>query len=339
MNPIKNKVIVVIGATSTGKTAIGVEIAKRINGEIISADSRQIYRYLDIGTGKDLHEYSVNNEYVKYHLIDLCSPQHNKYSVKQFVVDAEILINDITRRGKVPIVVGGSMLYINALISGYAFNNCPQNYQFRELMKNKSIEEILKYTKEHLKIEKIFVDSFHNKHRIIRAIEKILWNENRQNNNQEHINVDNEWLILTPSFDRVDIYLMAIYRLYDRISRGLIDEIYKLNKYHGLDWDLIDSFGLEYRYVSKYVRREFIFCDMIEKLIAHIKKFIKTQELWMNNMVKNGLVINKIIHGDRNQIFELAYNFINSNIENEKITSNCINYNYRQFNNYKEFIL
>lgn len=335
-----NKVIAIIGPTSTGKTALGVKIAREVGGEIISADSRQVYRYLDIGTGKDLDEYSVYNGVVKYHLIDILSPRRDRYNVKQFIVDAKNIISDIHNRHKIPIIVGGSMLYVNALIFNYSFNNFVPNDEIRKVMKYMKINEILQYAKEILNIKRIFTDNLSNRHRLIRNIEMQLYNGNLIEKKNMVSFMNYEWLILTPLFERERIYLNAEKRLYDRILNGLIDEVRKLHEYYNLDWNVLDSFGLEYRYISKYLKQELNFCQMIEQLIVHIKKFIKTQELWINNMIKRGVIVNKVETNNDKMILNLINDFINNNIENGNFITNNIDYSSSmQYKNYREYIL
>ena len=321
-----NKIIVISGPTTTGKTFLAIEVANKFNGEIISIDSRQVYKYLNLGTGKDLEEYSKYPN-INYHLINIISPcNYNKrYNVKQFYNDATSKISEIHNKNKIPILVGGSFLYLDAIRTNYSFSNSPfpPDNKFREFIKNKNIKEILAYAKNNLKIKNITIDNINNKHRLIRFIETYRYKHNITpcivNNKIEKITINNnyEWLMITPYFQQNIIYQKAKIRLYSRIRNGLIKEVNKLYEYYKIPWEHIDSFGLEYRYVSQYIRKKIDFEQMIIILFSKIKKLIRTQNLWIRKLESKNIFFNKIINGNIKNTFNLINNFLFNEISQE----------------------
>ena len=165
-----NLLIVIVGPTASGKTNLAVKLADRYKTEIISADSRQVYKGLDIGTGKDLHEYRLDDKIIKYHLIDVLSPK-NKYSVFQFQKDFINIYNNIIKSRKIPILCGGTGFYIKSILCNYAFSSIPPNNYVRNKLQNKTIEELHEMLKQSYPDRIFLTDEVQTKRRIIRLIE------------------------------------------------------------------------------------------------------------------------------------------------------------------------
>ena len=219
--------IVVTGPTATGKTKVAVNIAYQFNGEIISADSRQIYRGMDIGTGKDLNEYNINNSEIPYHLIDILDPIEN-YSVYQFQRDFLSTYNDIIERNKLPILCGGTGLYIESILLKYKLENAPgPNQKLRQDLQNKSIEELLELLKDISPQNYDDPSKKDTKNRIIRVLEIEL----NKISNQPDIFINQEidnFLVIGIQQERQNNRDLIKKRLIERMNAGLIDEVEKL---------------------------------------------------------------------------------------------------------------
>lgn len=240
--------LVVLGATATGKTRLAVKIAIEINGEIISADSRQVYKGLDLGTGKDLNEYKINTTDIPYHLIDIRSIDQT-YSVYDFQRDALVAIEKIINKNKTPIICGGTGLYIEALLLNYKFNKFNPDVELREKLSKMSIHEldlILKQLDSNIIVEK------NNRHRYIRAIEIALQNNN--NSNEQDIleyNI-NKSLVFGIRYPRDMLRERIHKRLLDRIEAGMIEEV-KILLENNIDPNKLIAFGLEYKFITMYL--------------------------------------------------------------------------------------
>ena len=256
MSSNKKKVdfIVVTGPTATGKTKVAVNIASIYNGEIISADSRQIYKGMDIGTGKDLKEYCVNDKKISYHLIDILNPEEN-YSVYQFQRDFLSSYNQIKDRKNLPILCGGTGLYIESILLKYRLQNAPgPNQDLRESMNQKSTEELLEIF-QNMSPEKYQDPSKKDtKNRIIRSIEIEMDKTTDKPDIFTNQNLDN-YLVLGIKQERQENRDLIKKRLIERLDEGLINEVENLiNK--GLHISRLDYFGLEYKFVGLYLKNE-----------------------------------------------------------------------------------
>ena len=273
------KVVIITGPTAAGKTTLGCKIAGFFDGEIISADSRQVYRGLDLGTGKDLCEYCSNGKKIPYHLIDIRAP-NEEYNLRQFNSDAYEKIADISGRDKLPIIVGGSPLYIDSLISSYDFPLASPDYELRKTLRNQSAEELREYIRKNIPeaYEKIGNDG--SRPRLIRVIEDFLGaGKKKEADPRQTQKVNCEWLILGAFFDRKEIHSRIEKRLDERIQQGMIEEVNALHA-SGVSWERLDSFGLEYRYVSIYLRRKISLEEMRNTLLAKIRGFARSQDIW-----------------------------------------------------------
>jgi len=265
----KNKIVVILGPTSSGKTKLAVELANAFNGEIVSADSRQVYIGMDIGTGKDLNEYGKT----PYHLIDVTKPK-SQFSLAQYQKLAYKAINNIIKRHKVPFLVGGSGLYLQSIIDGYQLSKVKPDIKFRQKLNKKTLFELQSLVKKN-KIE-LNQSDFSNKRRIIRAIEV---NQNLEKFKPTK-NSKYNCLILGLTFPKNILDKRIDKRLNDRLKKqGLIAEVKRL-RLKGLSWERLDSFGLEYRFVSKYLRKELTYDEMVNQLAVAIHQFSKRQMTW-----------------------------------------------------------
>jgi len=304
--------IVIIGPTASGKTNLAVKLADRYDSEIISADSRQVYRGLDIGTGKDLHEYNLENKSINYHLIDIISPQ-NKYSVFEFQNDFKQIYKNIIRNKKVPIVCGGTGFYIKSILCNYTFSSIPPNEIIRNELKNKSNNELFNILKDYYPNRDFSYDEIQTKRRIIRLIEIYNYQNPDIVHNQEYI--DN-YLVIGLKHTRDSIKDRINLRLNSRLELGLIDEVESL--LNTIGYDRLFELGLEYRYVSLYLKGEISFDDMLEKLQTAIHQYSKKQMTFFRYMEKNKIKINWIEKNFFQSSVEIIDNFF-SEIENRKI--------------------
>jgi tRNA dimethylallyltransferase len=275
---ISSPLIVVLGPTASGKTSLGVKLSKALNGEIISADSRQVYQGMDIGTGKDLDEYGS----VPYHLIDIVKPGQD-YNVFSFARDFAKAFLDINSRGKVPFLVGGTGMYLDAVIRRYQMVEAPENKKLRTQLEEKShstlVEDLLR-----LKPEQHNETDIHDKARTIRALEIALAEQNPANTIAWP---DYQTIILGLQFPREQTRARITERLKSRLSNGMIEEVETLKK-SGVSDELLNFYGLEYRFVSQYLRGELSHNDMYQKLNSAIHQFAKQQEKWFRNIEKKG---------------------------------------------------
>ena len=306
MAPNKKKEIdflVVTGPTATGKTKVAVDIASKYSGEIISADSRQIYKGMDIGTGKDLKEYCVNDEKIPYHLIDILNPKEN-YSVYQFQRDFLSSYNQIKDRKNLPILCGGTGLYIESILLKYRLQNAPgPNQGLRESLQEKSTEELLELF-QNMSPEKYQDPSKKDtKNRIIRSIEIEMDKTTGEPDIFANQSLDN-FLVIGIKQERQDNRDLIKKRLIERIEEGLIEEVEGLiNK--GLDISRLEYFGLEYKFVGLYLKNELTKEDLIEKLHIAICQFAKRQMSWFRRMEKRGINIHWVSPNDKDAINNL----------------------------------
>ena len=292
----KEKIIVILGATATGKTGLAVYLANKYNGEIISADSRQVYKGMDIGTGKDLKDYKlkfknkqgkVKTKNISYHLMDVVSPK-TEFNLAKYCRLAEKAIWDIIKRGKLPIIVGGSGLYLQALVDGYDLSSVKAQPELREKLEKLSAQEIFFKLKQE---DKKFADNLNNseknnKRHLIRYYENIV-NKNLGKLNLFQ-NENREFLILGLSRSKEDIDKRIYKRLIERIEKEkMIEEVKNLHK-KGVSWKRLEAFGLEYRFVSFYLRAKMSLDEMQEKLFIAIRQFAKRQMTWFRRWEKQG---------------------------------------------------
>ena len=292
--------IVITGPTATGKTKVAVDIAYQYNGEIISADSRQIYQGMDIGTGKDLDEYIINNKRIPYHLIDILDPKEN-YSVYQFQRDFLLSYGQIKKRRNLPILCGGTGLYIESILLKYRLQNAPgPNQELRQSLQKKTTDELLELF-QNISPEKYQDPSKKDtKNRIIRSIEIELEKTANKPDIFTNQNINN-FLVLGIKQERQNNRNLIRQRLIKRIREGLIEEVEGLinNK---IKISRLDYFGLEYKFVGLYLKNELTKEDLIEKLHIAICQFAKRQMSWFRRMEKRGINIHWVYPDDQDTI-------------------------------------
>lgn len=279
--------IVLLGPTASGKTHLAARLAHRIGGEIISADSRQVYRDMSIGTGKDLDEYYVKGQQVPYHLIDILDAGE-KYNVHQFRQDVLQLIPDIQARGKVPLLCGGTGLYIQALLQAHQFTEIPVSESLRHELENLSHEKLIELFQKIPSSFSSLADTSTRK-RTIRAIEIGTYlQQNPQYVFPKTTALQYRVYGLNPS---VEIRRQRITRrLHERLQNGLIEEVRGL-LYRGISPENLIYYGLEYKFVTQYLIGDLPYDTMLQRLETEIHRFAKRQMTYFRKMERDGIVI------------------------------------------------
>ena len=283
------KMITILGPTASGKTPVAARLAAEIGGEIISADSRQVYRRMDIGTGKDLEDYGE----VPYHLIDICEPgtKYNLFEYQQDFYDAYL---DIQGRGAVPILCGGTGLYIEAVLKGYKLSPVPQNQELRDSLEGKSLEELTEMLAK-LKVQN--GSNMHNKtdvdscQRAIRAIEIETYNIAHPTPLRELPPVDS--LIIGIDIDRELRREKITRRLKARLDNGMVEEVKALLD-EGIPAEDLIYYGLEYKFLTEFLIGHLSYDEMFRQLEIAIHQFAKRQMTWFRGMERRGFIINWI---------------------------------------------
>ena len=276
----KIKTIIITGPTASGKTGLAVELARKFDGEIISADSRQVYKGLDLGTGKDLEDYVADGDKkaIKYHLIDNVD-LNEEYNLLRFCKDCAQAVHDVASRGKLPIICGGTPLYINAIIDGYKLPGAPPDAEERKKLRAKSCKELAIILKEkYPETAKNFKDWL-NVNRLARAIEKSVVSENKI----KPIVDDLDFIIMAPFYHRKVLHQRVERRLDERLAQGMIEEVEQLHA-NGATWKWFDFLGLEYRYVAAFLQGKMSKQEMRDQLLIKIRQFVKRQDIWFRKM-------------------------------------------------------
>ena len=304
--------ITILGPTATGKTQLAVQFADKLGGEIISSDSRQVYRGMDIGTGKDLGEYKLNGNSIPYHLIDIVNPT-DEYNVAQFQKDFQRVSANIRERGKLPILCGGTGFYIKSVLLDFKIPTAKPNKLLREKLEKLDLNELI------VELDRISPGTsaktpIDTKRRVIRAIEiaeasrqeagtstcavtKIKEHQSPIPDLQSPIPHTQSSVVLGIDFPREVIRQRITTRLHYRLENGMIEEVeFLLN--NGVTHERLDSFGLEYRFINQFLIGQLKYDDMVEKLNTAIHRFAKKQMTFFRNMEKNGINIHWIPEGD-----------------------------------------
>ena len=276
----KPKIVVIVGPTASGKTATSISLAKRFNGEIISADSMQIYNHMNIGTAKVT---KTEMDGVPHHMIDIVQPPEN-YSVAMWVDETRQLISDIISRSKIPFIVGGTGLYVTSLLKGYTFHNVPENKDLREhyykLYKEQGIEPL--YNEIILKSPDMAKGLDKNKTKaVIRTLEIIHGEENkcRSDRGEEY-----DYLLIGLADDREKLYERINARVDRMIDEGLIDEFKDLIENHGLTKTCQSAGAIGYRELFPYIEGSSTLDETITLLKQHSRNYAKRQLTWMRKM-------------------------------------------------------
>ena len=284
------RMITILGPTASGKTDLAAHLAARLNAEMISADSRQVYRGMDIGTGKDLADYTVEGHTIPYHLIDICEPG-TKYNLFRYQQDFLDSYEDIRSRGVLPILCGGTGLYIEAVLKGYSLSPVPQNPELRKELEDKTLEELtamlvdLKAKNHSVMHNKTDVDSCQ---RAIRAIEIETYNLTRPTEERQCPPIDS--LIIGVDIDREMRRKKISNRLKVRLEEGMVDEIAGLLK-RGVSAEDLIYYGLEYKFVTEYLIGKLSYDEMFRQLEIAIHQFAKRQMTWFRGMERRGFTI------------------------------------------------
>jgi tRNA dimethylallyltransferase len=292
-NMQNQKMITILGPTASGKTSVAAALALRTGGEIISADSRQVYRRMDIGTGKDLADYSIGDVHIPYHLIDIADPG-TKYNLFQYQQDFHTAYNDIRSRGKLPILCGGTGLYIEAVLGGYSLSPVPQNQKLRESLEGKSLDQL---TQMLVQLKQKNGSKMHNRtdvdtaQRAIRAIEIETYNLEHPTPERQMPPVDS--LVIGINIDRELRREKITRRLKARLEEGMCDEIRSLID-GGVNPDDLIYYGLEYKFVTEYVVGKTSYEEMFRQLEIAIHQFSKRQMTWFRGMERRGYTIHWI---------------------------------------------
>ena len=283
--------ITILGPTACGKTALAVSLAAKMGGEIISADSRQVYRGMDIGTGKDLSEYRMDGKQIPYHLIDI-EEAGQKYNLFRFQEDFNAAYEDITSRGVQPILCGGTGLYMEAVLKGYALSPVPQDDNLRKKLSTRSLGE-LKELLIWLKVRN--GSAMHNEtdvdtvSRAVRAIEIEFHNLRHPVDTRRVPAVGS--LIVGLDVDRDVRRERITARLKARLEEGMVEEVRGLLEKDGITKEDLMYYGLEYKYVTAYVVGEMSYEDMFNQLEIAIHQFAKRQMTWFRGMERRGFNI------------------------------------------------
>ncbi|WP_456076068.1 tRNA (adenosine(37)-N6)-dimethylallyltransferase MiaA [Hoylesella nanceiensis] len=290
---MKYKMITILGPTASGKTSLAAVLAYHLDAEIISADSRQVYQGMDIGTGKDLADYTVAGKHIPYHLIDICKAG-SKYNVYQYQQDFLEVYNKIKETNKLPILCGGSGLYLEAILKGYHLSTVPPNEELRNKLNEMSHESLIQMLVE---IQEQLNTKMHNstdldsKQRTIRAIEigKHMLTEAAPKTNFPEI----QSLIIGVDIDREERRRKITTRLHQRLEEGMIEEVKRLLNQGIVPEDLI-YYGLEYKFVTEHIIGKLSYDEMVQQLEIAIHQFAKRQMTWFRGMERRGIKINWI---------------------------------------------
>lgn len=284
----KYNLVAVLGHTAGGKTAFAARLADRIGGEIISADSRQVYRGMDIGTGKDYGDYRVEDRQVALHLVDILDAGY-EYNVYLFKQDFLRVFTDIGERGKMPVLCGGSGLYIESVLRNYRLLKVPVNESLREDLSGKTYSELKGILQLYGPLHNV-TDTV-NRKRLIRAIEIAMYQSSRSTPDEE--GYDLVPLVLGIRHDRMTRRRRITERLHHRLKEGMVEEVEGLLK-KGISPEKLEYYGLEYRFITRYLLQKITYEEMVEQLNHAIHQFAKRQMTYFRGMERRGVPIHWI---------------------------------------------
>jgi len=283
--PLKYDLLAITGPTASGKTSLAAALALSLDGEIISADSRQLYRQMNLGTGKDYNDYIAGGKQIPYHLIDVADPG-DKYSVFEYQRDFIKVLGEIRARDKFPVVCGGSGMYIDSIVSGYRMAEVPPDPAFRASLENKSIEELTEILSSYRRLHnKTDIDS---RKRAVRAIEIERYNRQVSGNHRYFPEINP--LVVGVLFTREERRRRISERLRIRLDEGMVDEVRQLID-KGISPETLIYYGLEYKYITLYVTGKISYDEMYVSLETAIHQFAKRQMTWFRGMERKGITI------------------------------------------------
>ncbi|MFZ4648905.1 MAG: tRNA (adenosine(37)-N6)-dimethylallyltransferase MiaA [Patescibacteria group bacterium] len=292
----KPKVLVILGPTASGKTALGVRLASKLNGEIISADSRQVFRGMDIGTGKDLGEYVIREQLVPYHLIDIVNP-NTSFNLAKYQRLASVAIKEILERNNLPILVGGSGLYLQAVVDNFTLAKGKSDLKLRSELEALGAEDLLDQLKKQNPefACKLNNSDSHNARRLARYLEISSEGRLGEIGKQE---AKYDFLILGTYRPGEELRSRIGRRLRDRLEKeGLVEEIKSLHQ-KGISWKRLIYFGLEYKFVSWFLMGKLDYDTMVFRLETEICQFAKRQKSWFKRWEGQGTKINWVSDED-----------------------------------------
>lgn len=277
--------ITILGPTATGKTALAAEVAYRCGGEVVSADSRQVFRGMDLGTGKDLADYAIHGTHIPYHLIDICSPLE-EYNAYRFMDDFRAAFADITARGRQPILCGGTGLYLDAVIRGYHLPDAPVDPAYRASLEPYSDEELTARLASYINLHN-HTDT-ETRERLVRALEI---QEFARSHPDAYLQLPPmEHRVFGISFPRQVIIDRIEARLRQRLADGMTAEVQRLLD-DGIPPERLMRFGLEYRHVTRHLLGLCTQEELFRDLFTDIRRFAKRQMTWFRRMERNGVPI------------------------------------------------
>ncbi len=280
--------LTITGPTACGKTALAAECAYRLHGEIISADSRQVFRGMDLGTGKDLDDYTVHGTDIPYHLIDIHDAGY-EYNVYQFQNDFIAAFRDIVQRGKRPLLCGGTGLYVESIVRGYELSTAPVDERFRQSIAQQSDEALTARLAALVKLHN-HTDT-ETRERLVRALEIA---EYRQQHPEDHVVLPPmRHLIVGVHYPRHLVVQRIGTRLQQRLEGGMIEEVQQLID-NGVPTQRLLRYGLEYKHVTRYLLQQCSYREMFDNLYTDIRRFSKRQMTWFRRMERNGVAIHWI---------------------------------------------
>lgn len=322
----KIDLIVIAGPTASGKTTLAVRTAVEISSGIISADSRQVYRKMDIGTGKDLSEYSNPPHWtVPYYCIDIRDPEE-EFTLPEYQAECFNAIKKIRSKGEIPVIAGGTGLYIESVLKKYKFPDIPPDFELRERLSHFDKDDLVKHLKN-LSTSLFSKADLSSRKRIIRAIEKGVHSDRikhsgsmtaddkvipAEKNFSPDINIQNTEinpLVLVTRWNRDLLVKRIEKRLDERLEEGLIEEVRSLLD-GGVSPERLISFGLEYRYVTEYLNNMYTYDGMKEKLFTEIRRFAKRQTTYFRGMEKRGIEVRYIENADFDSSIKIINNYI-----------------------------
>ena len=277
--------LTILGPTASGKTALAAHVAHAIGGEIISADSRQVYREMNIGTGKDYDDYIVEGQKIPYHLIDIAEPG-SEYNIYLYQSDFLAAYQDICSRKRLPILCGGSGMYLEAILKGYRLTPAAPNHAYRQQLENKSDDElmeiILSFKKPHNSTD------FVSRERMIRAVEIGKQNAHVVPGSDTFPKIESK--VFGIRLERAQTCDRIMQRLGIRLKNGMIEEVSSLLK-KGLTPAQLKFYGLEYKYLVMYLENELSYDEMFRQLNIAIRQFAKRQMTWFRRLERSGVEI------------------------------------------------
>lgn len=290
MQDKNNKLLVIVGPTATGKTKLAVKLARLFNGEIVSADSRQVYKGMDVGTGKDLSDFTfAPGESIPYHCIDIVSPRTD-FNAAKYLKCARKAIDDIIKRDKLPILAGGSGLYFQSLVDGYDFSHIAPDKTLRNRLEKKSVVELQQTLK---KLDPSLQGIITNKRYLIRYIEILSSSPKSLHEALHKQGSGYNCLVIGMKMPREQIIKKIDRRLIERLHHeNMVQEVYDLHYKDKISWKRLESFGLEYKFISQYLQNKLTESQMIGKLAIAIHQFAKRQMSWLRRWERQGQKIN-----------------------------------------------